>query len=71
MVAYDGSLQAARAVAAFQATGLGELGIVHIISVNASANEAAEHAKRARALLAATRLSRFAHACRRRPLRRR
>ena len=35
MIAYDGSLQAARALAAFQATGLGESGKVHIVSVGA------------------------------------
>ena len=44
-IAYDGSLQAARALAAFQATGLGESGQVHIISVGASAAEATRHAE--------------------------
>ncbi|MFI5459001.1 MAG: universal stress protein [Isosphaerales bacterium] len=54
VIAYDGSLQAARALAAFQATGLGGLGgagEVHIISVDASAAVAAQHAERAREFL--------------------
>jgi nucleotide-binding universal stress UspA family protein len=52
VIAYDGSLQAARALAAFQATGLGASGQVHIVSVDTSATEAAQHAERARQFLA-------------------
>jgi nucleotide-binding universal stress UspA family protein len=47
VIAYDGSLQAARALAAFQATGLGESGNVHVISVGGNVREAAQHAERA------------------------
>jgi nucleotide-binding universal stress UspA family protein len=36
VIAYDGSLQAARALAAFEAAGLGESGKIHIISVGSS-----------------------------------
>jgi nucleotide-binding universal stress UspA family protein len=50
-IAYDGSLQAARALWAFQATGLGESGRVDIISVGARDAEAAQHADRAREFL--------------------
>jgi nucleotide-binding universal stress UspA family protein len=51
LIAYDGSLQAARALAAFQTTGLGESRSVHIVSVDANARVAAEHAERAREFL--------------------
>jgi nucleotide-binding universal stress UspA family protein len=51
VIAYDGSLQAARALSAFQATGLGESGQVHIVSVDASAAGAAQHAARAQQFL--------------------
>jgi len=51
VVAYDGSLQAARALAAFEATGLGNSGEVHILSVAATAGEATLHAERAREFL--------------------
>ena len=51
VIAYDGSLQAARALAAFQTTGLGESREVHIVSVDPSAAVAAEHAERAREFL--------------------
>jgi nucleotide-binding universal stress UspA family protein len=51
VVAYDGSLQAARALAAFQATGLGESGRVHLISVSSDNDLAAQHAERAREFL--------------------
>ncbi len=50
-VAYDGSLQSARALAAFQATGVGVSGQVHIISVNSSLSEATRHAEQARKFL--------------------
>ena len=51
VIAYDASLQAARALAAFQTAGLGESREVHIVSVAASAAVAAEHAERAREFL--------------------
>jgi len=50
-MAYDGSLQATRALAAFQGTVLAKSGEVHIISVDASALVAAEHANSARKFL--------------------
>lgn len=51
VIAYDGSLQAARALAAFEATGLAQSGRVHIVSVEASATDAAGHAELARQFL--------------------
>ncbi len=47
MVAYDGSLQAARALQAFQAAGLAGSETVHVVSVGADPVEAARHADRA------------------------
>ena len=48
VVAYDGSLQSARALQSFLATGLSEIGAVHIVSVHAeSAVEAARTADHA------------------------
>jgi len=41
VVAYDGSLQAARSLQAFAATGLARLGQIHVISVHEDPNEAA------------------------------
>ena len=61
VIAYDGSLQAARALAAFQATGLGESSEVHIVSVDASAAVAAQHAERAGSFSATTRSRRSSH----------
>jgi nucleotide-binding universal stress UspA family protein len=52
LVAYDGSLQASRALAAFEATELGERVPVHILSVDRSAFDAARHAEQARRFLA-------------------
>jgi nucleotide-binding universal stress UspA family protein len=51
VVAYDGSLQAARALAAFHATGLGKSGQIYIVSVDRSATQAAKHTERARQFL--------------------
>jgi nucleotide-binding universal stress UspA family protein len=62
VIAYDGSLQAARALAAFQATRLGELGEVHIISVDASAAVATQNAERARTFLSQHRIEAVLHA---------
>jgi nucleotide-binding universal stress UspA family protein len=47
VIAYDGSLQAARALAAFAATGLGESSKIHVISVGSSPIAAAECTDRA------------------------
>lgn len=47
MVAYDGSLQAARALQAFQASGLAGSETVHVVSVGDDPAEAARHAERA------------------------
>jgi nucleotide-binding universal stress UspA family protein len=47
LVAYDGSLEAARAVHAFQATGLGEGCDVHVLCVDTAFTEAARRADRA------------------------
>ena len=52
VVAYDGSLQAARALGAFAATGLGKSRPVHILSLDVDATEAGQHAERAREFLA-------------------
>ena len=41
MIAYDGSLQAARALAAFESTGLAESGKVHVITVSEHAHQVA------------------------------
>jgi nucleotide-binding universal stress UspA family protein len=62
VIAYDGSLQAARALASFEATGLGEGADVHIISVGASLSEAAEHARRCRTFLSYHKIESIAHA---------
>ncbi len=51
VIAYDGSLQAERALAAVQTTGLCESREVHIVSVDPSAAVAAQHAERAREFL--------------------
>lgn len=47
IVAYDGSVQAARALQAFEASGLAEADAVHIISVGSDHSAAARHADRA------------------------
>jgi nucleotide-binding universal stress UspA family protein len=44
VIAYDGSLQAARTLAAFLAAGICERAPVHIVSVDASLTEASNHA---------------------------
>jgi len=54
LIAYDGSLQAARALQALVASGLGALGDMAVLSVDARSEEtAAEHAERAVDYLAA------------------
>jgi nucleotide-binding universal stress UspA family protein len=52
VVAYDGSLQAERALSAFEATGLGGTGPVHVVSVDANPDEATRRAEHAGQFLA-------------------
>jgi nucleotide-binding universal stress UspA family protein len=47
LIAYDGSLPAARAIAAFQASHLGESHLIHILSVSEDVAVAARSAERA------------------------
>ncbi len=47
IIAYDGSLQSSRALAAFQATGLGERWPVHVLTVSPHGNDAARQTERA------------------------
>jgi nucleotide-binding universal stress UspA family protein len=51
VVAYDGSLQAARAVYGFVATGLGYARKVHVVSVGSENQDVTSHAQRAIAFL--------------------
>jgi nucleotide-binding universal stress UspA family protein len=51
VIAYDGSLQAERALAAFEATGLGRPGPVHVVGVDADPAEATRRAERGRHFL--------------------
>jgi nucleotide-binding universal stress UspA family protein len=52
VIAYDGSLQAARALAAFEATGLAGTGQVHVVCVvETSTYDATHHVERARRFL--------------------
>jgi nucleotide-binding universal stress UspA family protein len=44
VVAYDGSLQAARALGAFQATGIGKLDRVHVVTMDSNSLDATRHA---------------------------
>jgi nucleotide-binding universal stress UspA family protein len=62
VIAYDGSLQAERALAAIEATGLVGEGPVHVVSVAADAAEASRRAERARSFLAQHRVEAAAHA---------
>ncbi len=61
VIAYDGSLQAARALAAFEATGLGQVGDIHVTSVGATAREAAERARRASEYLSRHKIDSVSH----------
>jgi nucleotide-binding universal stress UspA family protein len=47
LIAYDGSMQAARALQSFQSSGLGGNGPVHVLSVGADHTDAARHVHRA------------------------
>lgn len=51
IVAYDGSLQAARALCMFQASGLSQLGKVHIVSADSDHDQAVRKAGRAEEFL--------------------
>ncbi len=62
VIAYDGSLQAARALAAFEATGLGELGKVHVLGVGPNAITTSEHIDRACKFLRQHKLDTVVHA---------
>ena len=52
VVAYDGSLQASRALWAFEASGLGRGARVHVLAVGADSQYATRHAERAIVFLA-------------------
>lgn len=52
VIAYDGSLQASRALAAFETSGLGLGADVHLVSAAVDRRDAARHAERAQAFLA-------------------
>ncbi len=60
-IAYDGSLQAERVLAALEATGLAGAGPVHVISADADPAEATRRAERARHFLAQHRVEAVAH----------
>jgi nucleotide-binding universal stress UspA family protein len=62
VIAYDGSLQAARALAAFEATGLGESVEIHVLSVGASTITATECAERACKFLGHHKIEAVVHA---------
>lgn len=62
VIAYDGSLQAERALSTFEATGLAGIGPVHVVSVDDHADEAARLAGRARHFLTLHRIEATAHA---------
>jgi nucleotide-binding universal stress UspA family protein len=63
VVAYDGSLQAAHALAAFQATGLGEFGgpDVHVITMDSNTLDATRHSERALKYLAYHKITAIPH----------
>jgi nucleotide-binding universal stress UspA family protein len=61
LIAYDGSVHAERALAAFAATRLGESGEVHIISVAEEVGVAAQHAEAGRRFLAQHRIKAVMH----------
>jgi nucleotide-binding universal stress UspA family protein len=60
-IAYDGSFQAERVLAALETTGLVGAGPVHVISVDTDPAEATRHAERARHFLAQHRVEAVAH----------
>jgi nucleotide-binding universal stress UspA family protein len=61
VVAYDGSLQAARALAAFQATGLGATDRVHVVTMDSNTLDANRHADRAIKFLDYHKIEAIAH----------
>ncbi len=62
VVAYDGSLQAERALQAFEATGLGKAGPVHVVGVDNDPAEATRRAERGRHFLELHRVPATSHA---------
>ncbi len=60
-IAYDGSLQAERVLAALESTGLAGAGPVHVISADTDPAEASRRAERARHFLAQHRVEAVAH----------
>jgi nucleotide-binding universal stress UspA family protein len=62
LIAYDGSPQAARALAAFQAAEPANPGVLHILSVSSRAIEAAQNAEQAREFLSRHNVVAVAHA---------
>jgi nucleotide-binding universal stress UspA family protein len=60
-IAYDGSLQAERVLAALESTGLAGAGRVHVISADTDPAEATRRAERARHFLAQHRVEAVAH----------
>jgi len=62
IVAYDGSLQAARALASFESSGLGKTRQVHVISIAPTSQVAARHADRAVDFLRFHEIEAIAHA---------
>jgi nucleotide-binding universal stress UspA family protein len=62
VIAYDGSLPAERALSAFESTGLGGAGRVHVVSVDPEPDEATRRAEHARQFLALHGVQAMAHA---------
>ena len=62
VVAYDSSLQAERTLSAFEATGLGGAGPVHVVGVNADPAEATRRAEHPRHFLELHHVQATAHA---------
>lgn len=63
VVAYDGSVQAARALQAFEASGLAGTDAIHVLSVGADHSTAARHADRAVAFLRSHHRDASPHVC--------
>ncbi len=61
VIASDGSIEAARALTSFAATGLGESGKIHVVSVNPSLSAATNQTERAVRFLHYHRLEAIAH----------
>jgi nucleotide-binding universal stress UspA family protein len=61
VVAYDGSLQASRALAAFQSTGIGESGRVHVLTMDSNTLDASRHSERALKYLRSHKIEAVSH----------